>query len=337
MCRVRNAHTGAPWTTAFICITLDQSCTDANGKYVEKPLTVRMVQWQPFCVKATFDPKTPVCAACKKTNRTRSFCRERHKHRQLPWCTVYVLLSALDSAEAHTVVAGPSQLVPGGGEYNPADGESTPTKSGDGDNSEGGARDDHADAKYESTGTPVPASASFDSAQTTVPTSDESDKKKKGKGEEGDDINDISDSRTFLAKVSGKSSTIHWLELADYEAGDAAGYPPTFVSTDGSAVPQLNPGMAGTADPNHAQYYAYAAQQHQQALQSQQQYYFRMHQRGQNPYPPPPPPPFSPPLSAVAGVASLCDAFQGHACRKRPWSHTATYHKRCAGPPPQRT
>lgn len=99
MCRVRNSHTEEPWSTAFICITLDMTCTDSTtGKYVDKPFQVRMNPWQPFCVKQPFDAKTPVCAGCKKTNRTRSFCRERHQHRQLPWCTVYVTLTAVDNS-----------------------------------------------------------------------------------------------------------------------------------------------------------------------------------------------------------------------------------------------
>eukprot|EP00554_Chaetoceros_debilis_P014182 CAMPEP_0194118834 /NCGR_PEP_ID=MMETSP0150-20130528/37153_1 /TAXON_ID=122233 /ORGANISM="Chaetoceros debilis, Strain MM31A-1" /LENGTH=648 /DNA_ID=CAMNT_0038810357 /DNA_START=172 /DNA_END=2114 /DNA_ORIENTATION=- len=107
-CRVRSGHTSEPWTTAFICVTVDDSCTDANGNYVDKPMTVRMVQWQPYCVKEDFEKKTPVCAACKKTNRTRSFCRVRHKHKQLPWCTVFVILSTVDSTDPSTVVAQPS-------------------------------------------------------------------------------------------------------------------------------------------------------------------------------------------------------------------------------------
>jgi hypothetical protein len=107
-CRVRSGHSTEPWTTAFICITLDDSCTDADGNYVDKALTVRMINWQPYCVKEDFDSKTPVCAACKKTNRTRSFCRIRHRHRQMPWCTVFVILSTVDSTDPSTVVASPS-------------------------------------------------------------------------------------------------------------------------------------------------------------------------------------------------------------------------------------
>ena len=54
MCRVRNQHTGPPWTTAYICMTIDESCTDEDGKYVDKPFIVRMVEWQPYCVVKDF-------------------------------------------------------------------------------------------------------------------------------------------------------------------------------------------------------------------------------------------------------------------------------------------
>ncbi len=111
-CRVKSGHTSVPWTTAYICITLDDSCTDSAGNYVDKPLTARMVNWQPYCVKGLFDNKTPVCAACKKTNRTKFFCRIQHKHRLMPWCTVFVILSTVDSTDPSTVVAAPSVPAP---------------------------------------------------------------------------------------------------------------------------------------------------------------------------------------------------------------------------------
>ena len=46
--------------------------------------------------KQFVDPKTPCCANCKKANRTRTFCREVHGHRDLPWTTVYVVLRATE-------------------------------------------------------------------------------------------------------------------------------------------------------------------------------------------------------------------------------------------------
>mmetsp|Transcript_17094 Transcript_17094/g.22187 ORF Transcript_17094/g.22187 Transcript_17094/m.22187 type:complete len:446 (-) Transcript_17094:66-1403(-) len=102
MCRNRNGHTDLPWSPVYICVTLDPSCIDENtNKYVKNtPFAIRPSQWQPYCIKKEkvagyFDTKTPICAACKKKNYTRSFCRERHKHRSLPWSTVYVTLTAM--------------------------------------------------------------------------------------------------------------------------------------------------------------------------------------------------------------------------------------------------
>jgi hypothetical protein len=260
MCRVRNTHTSAPWTTAYICITIDDSCLDENGKYVDKPMTVRMVQWQPFCVKKAFDPKTPVCAACKRTNRTRSFCRERHKHRQLPWCTVYVLLSALDQTDPSTVVAGASKKVDG--------------EHGDEDSKEPASAKPAAEADTEA-GSKPKAEVTNGGSETIA--SDVND--------EGDDINDIAESRTFLAKVSCRSTSINWLELSEQDVGEAAAFPPPMVAASSQ-------GYSGTAhqgdDPNQAQYYShnmgYTAQQHQNALKSQQQYFFQMQQRQQQQY-----------------------------------------------------
>lgn len=261
MCRVRNTHTSAPWTTAYICITIDDSCLDENGKYIDTPMTVRMVQWQPFCVKKPFDPKTPVCAACKRTNRTRSFCRERHKHRQLPWCTVYVLLSALDQTDPSTVVAGASKKVDG--------------EHGDEEGKEPALAEKPAAEADTEAGTKPKADVTNGGSETIA--SDIND--------EGDDINDIAESRTFLAKVSCRSTSINWLELNEQDVGEAAAFPPPMVAADSQSYPGA--GQPG-ADPNQAQYYAhamgYTAQQHQNALKSQQQYFFQMQQRHQQQY-----------------------------------------------------
>jgi hypothetical protein len=227
---------------------------DENGRFVDKPMTVRMVQWQPFCAKKPFDPKTPVCAACKRTNRTRSFCRERHKHRQLPWCSVYVLLSTLESADPSTVVAGASRRVD----------------------------DDESSATGETPKGASPAS------EVKVKTS-ESDTITSDEGDTGDDINDIAESRTFLAKVSCRSSSIHWLELADFDGTDHAVYADSMQQHYA-----MIPGMH--LDPNAVAHMAYGyqpnmyAQQHQNALKSRQQYFFQMQQQQQQPFPPPGPP-----------------------------------------------
>lgn len=238
LCRVRNSHSTAPWTTAYICITIDDSCLDAEGKYVDKPLTVRMVQWQPFVTKKPFDTKAPVCSSCKRTNRTRSFCRERNKHRQLPWCTVYVVLTALDQTDPSTVVAAPSQKIDSDGE------------------GDSGPEDSKTNGKDEAS---LAGSATIGS---------EADG-------ESDDINDIAPSKTFLVKVSCQGTSIHWLELGDF---DIQGANEAYNTTEMS--PSL---YAHTSVDPQAAYYAhgmdYAAAQHQNVLKTHQQYFFQMQQR----------------------------------------------------------
>ncbi|CAJ1945637.1 unnamed protein product [Cylindrotheca closterium] len=319
MCRVRNGHTAAPWTTAFICMTLDDSCTDAHGKYVDKPFTVRMVPWQPYCVKEPFDPKTPVCAGCKRTNRTRSFCRERHRHRQLPWCTVYCVLSAVDTVDANTIVAAPSRPV-----------EESSKSENDKDSP---VKED------ESKEASSPANGETESKSDSTKEGDENTKPaEKGSSGEGDDIHQIPDSRTFLAKVSCKSISIHWLELAESDGTDVGVIPNMHQHVDPNAYAMGpgGPGMPMPPDPNHPPYYHHPnmyAQQHPHSLKNQQQYFFPM-QRHPSPYatswpphhyqqhphilhgqqlasppgaPPPPPPPqgegSSPPL-VTAGEAA---------------------------------
>jgi len=317
MCRVRNTHTTAPWTTAYICMTIDDSCLDENGKYIDKPLTLRMVQWQPFAAKKPFDPKTPVCAGCKRTNRTRSFCRERHRHRQLPWCTVYVLLSALDEADPSTVVAGACK---------PIDDSDNGDDEG---KSEADKTDDDSKPRAEDTST--------GGGSETIGSDADG---------ETDDINDIAESRTFMAKVSCRGSSIHWLDLAEFEANDPQHYEPQENAAYAQPPPQ-------PVDPSHPQahYYAHAQyaahQQHQNALKSHQQFFFQMQQQ-QRQYPghpqqPPPPPPHwqqqhqyighgetGPHPGATAGDAVAARREDGH---QHPWMmHYANYPGHFAPP-----
>lgn len=292
MCRVRNSHTSPPWTTAFICVTVDDTCLE-DGKFTEKPLTVRMVQWQPFCVRKPFDIQHPVCSSCKKTNRTRSFCRERHKHRQLPWCTVYVLLSALESTDPSTVVAEPSKPAAGIKEDNSEEddeGKDTSDKEAvskpaakkseapnDGDSSADKANDDDAEP------------AGFIDSNF----------------EETDDINDIAESRTFLVKVSCHGMSVHWLDLAELDPQDSTfGFAPPLdvlrgANASGTGLP---PG-----DLAHYNPYAmgYAAQQQQ--LKSHQQYFYQMQRQAQQSYaqhaPTWPPPNYGQQLTAGEAAA----------------------------------
>lgn len=259
MCRVRNNHTAPPWTTAYICITLDESCTDDNGKYIDKPLTVRMVQWQPFCVKKPFDPQHPVCSSCKKTNRTRSFCRERHKHRQLPWCTVYVMLSALDSTDPNTVVAEPSKPLEGTE-------EEENSKSENDDDARERMQEEEKAALKEAAKLAATANESVEKDGEEVGTIDND-------FAETDDICEIPESRTFLARVSYKGIAINWLDLGEYDPSDAA------VAMGFIAPEAMRQSTAATMEPPPAPYYTQGMQQQQQQLNRpphQQPYYYQV-------------------------------------------------------------
>ena len=251
---------------------------------MDKPLTVRMVQWQPFVTKKLFDPKAPVCASCKRTNRTRVFCRDRNKHRHLPWCTVYVLLTALDQTDPSTVVAAPSHKVDSDGE-----GDSVA------EDSKANSRDEASLAGSATIGSDVDG--------------------------DSDDINDIAESKTFLVKVSSQGTSIHWLDLADFDAQTGnEGY-----SGQVEAAPHMYQHAA--VDPQ-ASYYAhgmdYAAAQHQNVLKTHQQYFFQMQQRHHQ-YLAPAPWPYALPVDPDQAKEAITGGTKG-ATSKRDTTHEDAYH-----------
>lgn len=267
MCRVRNSHTSAPWATAFICVTVDDTCLE-DGKFIDKPLTVRMVQWQPFCVRKPFDIHHPVCSSCKKTNRTRAFCRERHKHRQLPWCTVYVLLSALESTDPSTVVADPSKPAAEAKEESEEDDDGKETS-----DKEAGSKPAAKEPEAPKTGEASAEKANENGEPVGVIDSN---------FEETDDINDIAESHTFLVKVSCHGMSVHWLDLAELDPQDSTfGFAPPLdvlrgANASGTGIPpgdlaQYNPYAMG-----------YAAQQQQ--LKTHHQYFYQMQRQAQQNY-----------------------------------------------------
>jgi len=109
LCRVRDGHTDVPWNVTYLCVTLDDSCFDRESKgdlrLVEEDsmqFVARSLPGPPMPFRAKKGhiggAKAPICMACKDKNYTRHHCREKQKHQQLPWGTVYVLMSAIPRA-----------------------------------------------------------------------------------------------------------------------------------------------------------------------------------------------------------------------------------------------
>ena len=97
MCRTRSEHTDLPWTSVYVCITLDDSCIDQNNKIKNGIFTTRTTDNSPYCYKSDVDSDTLICSSCKSKNYTRTQCRVKNRHRALPWTTVNVVLSCKSS------------------------------------------------------------------------------------------------------------------------------------------------------------------------------------------------------------------------------------------------
>jgi hypothetical protein len=123
-----------------------------------------------------------------------------------------------------------------------------------------------------------------DSSSTTASPAEAAEKKVKTEiatepPDAGDDINAIPESRTFLALVSSRGCSIHWLDLTVYEESMQ---PNAFDSNYSSPVPVQQPLTPQVAlVPDAPQYYAAAYAQQQSALKNQQQYFFQLQQQQQ--------------------------------------------------------
>jgi len=112
LCRIRDGHTEIPWKTTYLCISLDDSCltfdrmgqlTLVNEEKMQCRFVARVLDGPPLPLQAMKiyeeDKDSPICGPCKKKNYTRYHCRKNQQHSQLPWVTVYVMLSAVPSFE----------------------------------------------------------------------------------------------------------------------------------------------------------------------------------------------------------------------------------------------
>ena len=110
LCRVRDGHTDLPWSTTYLCVTLDESCLtrdskgelslvdEGPGKYqfIAKSMDCKAMACQYISKKSHLGgSKAPICSSCKQKNYTRQHCREKQAHLQLPWGTAYVRLYAV--------------------------------------------------------------------------------------------------------------------------------------------------------------------------------------------------------------------------------------------------
>ncbi|VEU36612.1 unnamed protein product [Pseudo-nitzschia multistriata] len=176
-----------------------------------------MVQCRPFCGIEDFPPKSkvPVCSTCKKTNRTRSFCRDRHKHRKLPWCTVYVMLSTQESADPSTVSAAPSTKFEG-------------------------PRDENTMRK---TNTLDSSTAAIQNCENISVEQNTEVGKTKDSGSDFD-INDIPESRTMLIQINDESIVMNWLKRLPEDESSSRG---VWAPQPQVATQEQKCSLAGTA------------------------------------------------------------------------------------------
>lgn len=205
MCRTQGEHTDLPWSTVFICITLDHTCTDANNKLKKGPFTTRNMEWMPYCFKNEVSAETLICAACKTKNYTRKQCRVKSRHKFLPWSTVYVMLSHDNREDSSRHGDGKDD------NDSVSQSESASRK-----RSIDGSSSEHR-SKRRATGDKGEEEVKLESSDRD-PSSDAEDGPQSKKDSKGDDITKVDRSRTFLLEVAVDTCIIKWL---DYDRSKA--------------------------------------------------------------------------------------------------------------------
>lgn len=209
-CRTRDCHTGLPWSDTFLCITLDSSCTNEDNKLLDGPFMAKPVTSQPYCLQGEIDPKTPICAPCKDKNYTRTYCRNNKKHRQLPWSTVYVVLSLRPDG----MYPEPQMNEKQGPAKRRKTNDSTSAASESSPSKEDAAKDEKEKEKP-STTTKTPATTEGEKSKEEKPETkkEKDDDEEDQEEEERSKFEDIPRSRTFLTTVSAKACSIDWLDV----------------------------------------------------------------------------------------------------------------------------
>ncbi|GMH63405.1 hypothetical protein TrRE_jg633, partial [Triparma retinervis] len=98
-CRVSKKHVGPPWSTSWVCIVVDRTVSpDGTSNIVDGPYNVIDLNMYGFQnhFAGVFDETMPVCQHCKKTNRTKHYCRTKHTHGAVPWNASLIHVSLSD-------------------------------------------------------------------------------------------------------------------------------------------------------------------------------------------------------------------------------------------------
>jgi len=181
-CRVRDGHTALPSSLTYICITLDMSCTDESGRLIDGPFVSRPLPPQPYSFREEIESSTPTCAACKEKNYTRSYCRQKRMHKQLPWSTNYVILCAAKPGSS------PSQAF---------------------DMPQEQRRSTHSEEASKK----INVKRKRDVSKTNQDEEVDEEEEEESEKLVGDNFDEVPPSRTFLCKVWTECNTIHWLDI----------------------------------------------------------------------------------------------------------------------------
>jgi len=109
LCRIRDGHTDKPWNTTYLCISFDDTCLTLNSmgetclvdeERMQRQYIAQLINEPPLPFRANKIHEdgilhSPICTACKEKNYTRHHCRVKQQHMQLPWVTMYVMLSTI--------------------------------------------------------------------------------------------------------------------------------------------------------------------------------------------------------------------------------------------------
>jgi len=101
-CRVRLSHKSAPWSPLFLCLVFDKTCLDKNNNLMDKPFSAKILPdeyHEIFSSAEVLSDVFPVCHTCRRHSLTRHNCRTEALHRNLPWCTVFISVTALSISD----------------------------------------------------------------------------------------------------------------------------------------------------------------------------------------------------------------------------------------------